>query len=733
MASDRVDFSGSETAKDVAFGKLALAQGLYFIKGSYQEGGATREVHHTGFWVRDARLLNSGSPLSTDETCFRKDGAPFLPFGTNYFSTDDFRGGFLGGNAFVWDRDFAEMEKNGITFVRTGVWNNHADILDRLTGGAKERFLRGLEAYLLSAVRHNIHVNFTFYAFDPQTVRRFPGEEPLQFGPGANPYTDPLAIQAQLNYIQSVVNRFRDVPSMSWDLINEPSFSNPRRLWKGNTPNADPTEMAAWNKWLEKRYRNTGDLARAWDKTPEEIGNFGTIPLPSANSLEAARAGNFEQVRAVDYNLFAQEMFKRWAAAMIAGIRSTGSTQLVNIGHDEGGVADRVLNQFYGDSGVGFTTNHTWWRDDALLWDSVVAKRPGLPNLVGETGVQPVWQMDTTWRWDEPGALGLYERKLALGLAAANSGSLQWDWAHGDAYGIKRSDGSNKLWHGVLRGMAQFALKAAPAITQPRAPEVAVVLPQSLQLSVFNPYALEAQQRCVRALFQYARSSAYVVGEYQINLLGNPKLIILPSPWIMTQQAWDAILAKVRSGAVLLLSGRFDADEHFHSTQRQKEAGLDYAPGLLATREVLVDFPGGRAFLSYAGNKCTHLERGFLGDGRTYAEAKLGQGTVLYVGVPIELNENINAVGDIYRMALTRARVVPVYTTTLDDPGILIAPTDLGSATLYVLTSESSSTQQVSFRDSASGKNLGGKLEPGRAALLLVTKSGQLLATYNWK
>ena len=218
---------------------------------------------------------------------------------------------------------------------------------------------------------------------------------------------------------------------------------------------------------------------------------------------------------------------------MIAAIRSTGSKQLVNVGHDEGGVADRLLNQFYGDAGVAFTTNHTWWRDDALLWDSVVAKRPGLPNLVGETGVQPASRIDTSWRWDEVGALGLYERKLALGLAAANAGSLQWDWAKGDAYGIKRSDGSNKIWQDVLRGMAQFALKAAPHITHARAPEVAIVLPQSLQLSVFNGYALDAQQQCVRALYHYARASAYVVGEYQIQLLGDPRLIILPSPWVL--------------------------------------------------------------------------------------------------------------------------------------------------------------------------------------------------------
>ena len=731
LSSGRVTFSGSETAKDITLRK-DLPPGLYSVKAQYEEAGEIREAHQTGFWVRDEKLLKSGLALSTDDTYFRKNGAAFLPFGTNYFSTDDFHEGFLGGNAFVWERDFGEMEKNGVTFVRTGVWSNHADLLDRLTGGVTERFLRGLEAYLHSAARHNIHVNFTFYAFDPQTLRRYPGETPLQFGPGTNPYTDPVAVQAQKNYIQSVVNPFRDLACLSWDLINEPSFSNPRRLWRGNTPNADPTETAAWNKWLEKHYGDMRKLAQAWNATPEEIGVFGAIPLPAPESLEPARNGNSDQVRALDYNLFAQDMFRQWVAEMIAAIRSTGSKQLVNVGHDEGGVADRLLNQFYGDAGVAFTTNHTWWRDDALLWDSVVAKRPGLPNLIGETGVQPASRMDTSWRWDEVGALGLYERKLALGLAAANAGSLQWDWAKGDAYGIKRSDGSNKVWQDVLRGMAQFALKAAPHITHGRAPEVAIVLPQSLQLSVFNGYALEAQQQCVRALYHYARASAYVVGEYQIQLLGDPRLIILPSPWVFTQPAWEAILAKVRAGAVLLVSGRFDADEHFHGTQRQKESGLDYEPGLLATRDNLVEWPAGRAFLSYPGDKCTYLERGFLPDGRTFAEAKLGQGRILYVSLPIELNDNLNAIGEIYRMALAQAGVVPAYTTSIEDPGILISPTDVGNATLYVLTSESSSPQTVSFKDAASGKDLAGKLEPGRAAMVLVGKSGQLLADYNW-
>jgi hypothetical protein len=40
--------------------------------------------------------------------------------------------------------------------------------------------------------------------------------------------------------VLSIVNRFKNVPWLCWDLINEPSFSNPNRLWTANTPMATP-------------------------------------------------------------------------------------------------------------------------------------------------------------------------------------------------------------------------------------------------------------------------------------------------------------------------------------------------------------------------------------------------------------------------------------------------------------------------------------------------------------
>ena len=152
---------------------------------------------------------------------------------------------------------------------------------------------------------------------------------------------------------------------------------------------------------------------------------------------------------------------------------------------------------------------------------------------------------------------------------------------------------------------------------------------------------------------------------------------------------------------------------------------------MLTTRENLITWPGGAAVLSFSGEKTTFLERTLLPNDQTILEKTLGKGRILLVPLPVELNDNLKANGDLYRYGLQVANVADAYSTQLNDPGKLICPTQFDHATLYVLASESSASE-MSFRDTRSGKVFAGRLEPGRAALLLVSDQGELLASYNW-
>lgn len=743
----RVPVTGANTDAEATFSK-PLTAGFYTLRGVWEEGGQTREAYRNGLWVEDEKLLTSGPVLGAKGDFLTRDGKPFFPVGANYFSTEANGWNFAGPrNAWIWERDFDEMQRYGVTFVRTGVWGPTLQLIDPANKGVTERFLRNLEAFLLSARRHNIIVNFTFYAFTPRPLdpNARPAAPPTaaagaggrggrgaQTAPEPNVYMDQASVKSELNYVLSIVNRFKAVPWLCWDLINEPSFSNPNRLWTGNTPNGDPAELAQWHQWLTKQYAGPADLGAAWQVTPEALGSLDTVALPTIANLTFERYQNTGMIRASDYNLFAQEMFTGWVRAMVTAIRGAGSRQLVDVGQDEGGVTNRVLNQFYASGGVGFTTNHTYWQEDALLWDSVAAKRPGTPNIVGETGYQPVRTADGTWRLDELTGTPLNEKRWALGFAAGNSGAMMWDWDREVDFGIKRSDGSAKILESIMRDMGQFAEKAAPYATDLLSPQVALVLPQSYQLSIYNARALEAQQKAVRGLYQYARAEAYAVGEYQIEMLGDPKLILLPSPLGLTPHAWDAIRGKVEAGATLLVTGPFDGDAHFHPTGRQAAIGLEFATVPLDIREHLVHWPGGETRLDFGGDKTTYLDRAVLANGGSWAEKNLGKGRILFLPLPLELNDNLAAIGDIYRYALKLAGVTPTYTTGLRDPGILICPTRFPHATLYVVVSESAE-RQVSFLDQRSGKPFSAQLDPGRSALLLVGENGEMLASYNWK
>jgi hypothetical protein len=711
--------------------------GLYTVRASLIIGDTLFERYTSGIFVRDSALLRMGERLEAGRDYFRLGGKPYLMAGTNYFGTDPntsgfFYGGSLGGNAWVWEKDFAEMEQQGLTIVRTGIWLNRASYLSWVSGAPDERLLNALEAYLIAAAHHHMQVVFTFFAFEPQTEMQGQDHNGSRLGPGSNPYLDPVAIEAQLVYIRAITSRFRHVPFLSYDIINEPSFCNPKRIWKGNSPNGDPAELAAWQNWLKKRYTDINQLARTWRTSSLELGSFERVQLPSFSDMEFSRSGNPQNVRAIDYNLFAQDAFTQWVNTIIQAIRSTGAQQAITVGQDEGGVADRLLNQFWANSEVCYTTNHSWWRDDALLWNSIAAKTLNKPNVIGETGPQPAASINGFWRLDDVKGMALLERKLALGFAGANAGVLHWDWTRTDNFGILRRDGSQKQWMNVLRGIAAFASNAQAYTTESKLPEIALVLPQSLQFSVFSGWGISVQQNAIRTLYQHARGIAFAVGEYQLSQMPDAKLIIVPSPWVMSQGAWNILMTKVKAGATLLISGRIDADDHWTSIpERVSDWNIEYKSEPLITREISVDWPEGSAQLSYTGDKTTYTDRGVLSNNQTFLDIQLGNGRILYFAPPLELADQFNEVGRIYKYAMKRAGINTIYETKCEDPGILICPTQLPDATLYVLTSESTSTAPVTFKDNKSGADIRINIAPGRAALLLIGKNGKIITSYN--
>ena len=126
----------------------------------------------------------------------------------------------------------------------------------------------------------NIAVNFTLFAFSPRSGPRGQGEkQPIGHSPQPISRSNVGAAWSRPTFAPWWSDS-KTSPARHWDLINEPSFSNPRVIFKGNVPNGDPAEVAAWHKWLRQKY--DGDLeslADAWSVPVDKLGGFDAMPL----------------------------------------------------------------------------------------------------------------------------------------------------------------------------------------------------------------------------------------------------------------------------------------------------------------------------------------------------------------------------------------------------------------------------------------------------------------------
>ncbi|HVS30337.1 MAG TPA: hypothetical protein VMS98_02680, partial [Thermoanaerobaculia bacterium] len=213
----------------------AFGAGLHHVELITADGLRTT----TGFWVRDNALLARGPKVTVSRDWLRVDGRVTPIVGTTYMASDVHRQFLFEPNPHVWDRDFAQMKSLGINMVRTGLWTAWSRAIDE-RGVPNEAFLRALDAYVQTAAKHGILVNFTFYSFLPPAHG------------GTNPYLDPRSLEGQKAFLSAVASRYRGVGWIHYDLINEPSYAPPAGLWS-NRPIRDEHEKSAWFIWVRNR------------------------------------------------------------------------------------------------------------------------------------------------------------------------------------------------------------------------------------------------------------------------------------------------------------------------------------------------------------------------------------------------------------------------------------------------------------------------------------------------
>lgn len=720
---------------------VAAGKGLHTVDATLLRNGNALWTYHSAFWMRDWDYLKSGPKLTVGTDYFALNGKPLPVVGTTYMASDVDRLYLSQPNVYVWDHDMAQIRDEGLNMIRSGLWSGWS-LLTKPDGTVTDEGLRAIEAFLMTARHNNLPVQFNLLAFVPDT-----------FG-GENAYLDPVALRAQDRYVHSIVQRFHDVPFLAWDLINEPSPN--KNAWK-TLPQGDPYEQAAWRKWLKLKYPDEAALLGAWAEpsfgigralqsaptaTPPEVSAQDPLafPKPGAFEFDGVRSG-YNPLKVYDYFLFTQSVFTDWVARQRATIRSAGSDQLITVGQDEGGVAGRVSPAFF-SSEVDFTTDHTWWDFDGILWASLAAKFPGKPMLIQEMGEQRRLMQDDHLRLSPEEEAWQLERKLALSFAQG-AGGLEWVWnvnammANDNEIpiGAVRPDGTEKPEADVLAGFARFAENSPASFTQIEPPQVTIVTSQSLLYTGMNSLALAAQKKALRALAYYDHTPTRMLPENRLDELGNPKLAILPAPQALTEAAWQQLLNYVARGGCLLISGPVSRNEHWQLVERLTPLHLQARLMPLAIRQSTLRLPQQEQPLqvTYPPDvQQAPLEVLRFSDGATLQEVAHGQGKILWAADPVELAESYEPSAALYNYAMSVAGAVPAFRQIHPlSPGVLAFPTVLKDAILYSFSSESMDDSDVDIEDSITKAHLHFRLGAQRGAVLLLQRSdGKVLGSY---
>jgi len=720
---------------------FAVESGLYrAVCRATAPNGESRTLRQA-FWGHDEALLAKGKPIGRGRDYFIQDGRPLPVVGMTYMASDVARKFLQLPNADVWDRDMAQMKKAGINWIRTGIWTAYRHVMFA-DGHASEEALRAVDAFLLTAARHDLHVTFTFFSFTPETWE------------GINPYLDPRSLEAQKRFVRSIVSRHRKTTHVDWDLINEPSMFDPARIFSDGPRSArDPFERKAFSDWLKRRHGSIEALQERWNMTPEQLPDFAAALPPEPEeinfSVQDIHSGK-KGTRWLDYCLFSMDMHNAWAKELRDTIKELCPEHLVTVGQDEALGAQRPSPFFYGQA-VDYTTVHSWWLNDYLLWDGIFAKTADKPNLVQETGIMYVETPDGRAKRSEAELKCLLERKYAYAFAAGGAGAIHWIWntnfymdnANESHIGALRADGTEKPEADVSYDFGRFMGEIRDLFSGRELEDIAVVFPYSNDFSN-RKLAFDATTCAARALAYELKLPFRGASEYHPEDLRKypARLIVLPSPHNMDDGAIERLLnIASETGATLLATGPLGLDAYWRNTARLDGLlGVRKAGNIRREEKLLL---GGQALpVSFGRRRIAELVKetrnvdGGNGaperEGDALVEVALGRGKLIWCPLPVELNDRIEPVAALYRYAAEAAgvRQTLLWRKGGEEPGVYGRKLSFEKGYLYIFVSETAWDREIEVQDPDTKQIYSFVLEKERSALFATDRTGRLLAVY---
>ncbi|MCK0471016.1 beta-galactosidase [Halalkalibacter sp. APA_J-10(15)] len=754
LTSEKTTYKWSEAVKISSSSEIQYIQhsipfeiepGYYDLMCQLEATDGQRRTLHQGIWGYDQDLLMKGEPLSCGRDYFEKEGKPFPIVGMTYMTSDVARKYLFLPNAATWDRDMRHMKEAGINYIRTGLWTGWRQVMF-VDGHPYEEVMRAIDAFILTAKKHDLEVTFNFFSFTPE---RWEGE---------NPYLDPRSVEAQKRFISAVVMRHKETTNIQWDLINEPSMFDEKRIFKGPMTSGDRFEREAFRGWLRERHSTIQQLQEHWDMTPNEVTSFEEVELPEYDEINFSTTNKLEKKgnRWLDYSLFSMDMHNQWARELTKTIKTIAPQQLVTVGQDEALGGRRPSPLFYAEA-VDYTTVHSWWLMDHLVWDSLFTKDPLKPNVVQETGIMHVERPDGRSKRSEIELKSILERKYAYGFATGGAGAVQWLWntnhymdnINESNIGAIRSDQTEKPETDVSYDFGSFIKEVSELFRSRKLEEVAVIYPYSNDLSN-REFAFSATAKLTRVLTYDLRIPFRAFSEYHLDALNDnpPKLIIVPSAHNFHTAAYEKLCEHVRKyGGMILWTGPLHLDEYWRHRPRTTMFGKTISRNIIREERLEVDgeiYPVSfltdqQLSVTFGKNRLAELETEIgVDEQKSKSRAtqlrtqEMGKGTFVWCPLPIELNNRDDSLRALYEKVLDDANVTKDlhWEKGSNYLGVYGRKLTFARGNLFVFVSEEAHDVEVQVEDPETGISYQFTLESDRSVLFATNLNGEITAVY---
>ena len=241
-------------------------------------------------------------------------------------------------------------------------------------------------------------------------------------------------------------------------------------------------------------------------------------------------------------------------------------------------------------------------------------------------------------------------------------------------------------------------------------------------------FAPEATRRCVRAMYYHCGVPMQAVSEYKVpEYLDEAKLIIIPSPVVLAEKSWVALVERIGRGATVVLSGALDLDglpASKFSTQPVKNVPV--------AESEIITINGQEYRVRYEGEKMQRLEkavdRSSSGQPVQPFNVPYDTGRLVWSPLPLELGDSMGALAAFYNFALSATRISPIFAVTPQTPDVLILPSLFRDVVLYAFVSETDRDTQMQVTHLESRTPFSVSVPAQRTAMILLErKTGKII------